>query len=129
MGQVRHGSAATTFAVRAAIQRSQAPLSALSEKLGGNPKTVANWRRQAKVEDLKTGPQEPRSTVLTEGEEAAIVAFRHNTFLPLDNYLYALQPQVPHLTRSAPDRCLQRHGISRLPDVEGDTPRRQKFKR
>ena len=47
MGQVRHGSAATTFAVRAAIQRSQAPLSALSEKLGGNPKTVANWRRRA----------------------------------------------------------------------------------
>jgi len=24
---------------------------------------------------------------------------------------------------------LQRHGISRLPDVEGDKPRRQKFKR
>ena len=27
------------------------------------------------------------------------------------------------------DRCLQRHGISRLPDFEGDKPRRQKFKR
>lgn len=26
-------------------------------------------------------------------------------------------------------RCLQRHGISRLPDVEGDKPKRQKFKR
>jgi len=26
-------------------------------------------------------------------------------------------------------RCLQRHGISRLPDVEGDKPQRSKFKR
>jgi hypothetical protein len=26
-------------------------------------------------------------------------------------------------------RCLQRHGISRLPEVEGDKPKRQKFKR
>src|SRR5690606_35409044 len=25
--------------------------------------------------------------------------------------------------------CLQRHGISRLPDVEGDKPKRQRFKR
>jgi len=25
-------------------------------------------------------------------------------------------------------RCLQRHGISRLPDVEGDKPSRKKFK-
>ncbi len=43
--------------------------------------------------------------------------------------LYALQPSVPHLTRSALHRCLQRHGISRLPDIEGDKPKRQKFKR
>lgn len=26
-------------------------------------------------------------------------------------------------------RCLQRHGISRLPDVDGDKPTRQRFKR
>ena len=130
MGQVRHGSATTTFAVRAAIQRSQASLSQLSGKLGINPKTVAKWRKRATVEDLKTGPREPRSTVLTEAEEAMIVAFRRHTLLPLDNCLYALQPHdPPHLTRSALHRCLQRHGISRLPDVEGDKPKRQKFKR
>ena len=42
---------------------------------------------------------------------------------------FALQPSIPHLTRSALHRCLQRHGISRLPDGEGDKPKRQKFKR
>ncbi len=50
-----------------------------------------------------------------------IVALRRHTLLPLDDCHYALQPSIPHLTRSALHRCLQRHGISRLPDVEGDT--------
>jgi transposase-like protein len=66
MGQVRHGSATTTHAVTAAIQRSQASLAQLSQELGINPKTVAKWRKRASVEDMKTGPTEPRSTVLTE---------------------------------------------------------------
>lgn len=129
MGQVRHGSATTTHAVRAAIQRSQASLATLSREFGINPKTVAKWRKRATVDDLKTGPKKPRSTVLTEAEEAAIVAFRRHTLLPLDDSLYALQTSIPHLTRSALHRCLQRHGISRLPDVEGDKPKRSKSKR
>lgn len=122
MGQIRHGSAATTYAVRAAIQRSQASLAQLSKELGINPKIVAKWRKRASVENLKIGLKEPRSTVLTEDEEALIVTFRRHTLLPLDDCLYALQPSIPHLTRSVLYRCLQRHGISRLPDVEGDIP-------
>jgi hypothetical protein len=61
-------------------------------------------------------------TVLTIEEEAMIVAFRRHALLPLDDCLYALQPTIPHLTRSALHRCLQRHGISRLPDITGDKP-------
>jgi transposase-like protein len=133
----RHDHATTTHAVRAAIQRSQASLAQLSRVLGINPKrvlginpkTVAKWRKRATVEDLKTGPKEPRSTILTEAEEAMIVAFRRHAPPPLDDCLYALQPKIPHLTRSPLHRRLQRHGISRLPDVEGDKPKRQKFKR
>ena len=90
---------------------------------------MAKWRKRETVEDRKTGPKEPRSTVLIEAEEAAIVAFRRHTLLPLDDCLYALQPSIPHLTRSALHRCLQRHGISRLPDVGGDKPKRAQFKR
>ena len=55
-------------------------------------------------------------------------SLRH-TLLPLDDCLYALQPTIPHLTRSSLHRCFQRHGISRLPDTEGDKPLRSKFKR
>lgn len=105
MGQVRHGSATTTHAVRAAIQRSQASLSTLSREFGMNPKSVAKWRKRQTVEDLKTGPKEPRSTVLSEAEEAMVVAFRRHTLLPLDDCLYALQPSIPNLTRSALHRC------------------------
>ena len=113
----------------AAMQRSQASLSDLSRELGINPKTVAKWRKRETVEDRKTGPTQPRSTVLSEADDAMVVAFRRHTLLPLDDCLYALQPSIPHLTRSALHRSLQRHGISRLPEVDGDKPKRQRFKR
>ena len=58
-----------------------------------------------------------------------IVTFRQHTFLPLYDCLYALHSSIPHLTRSVLHGCMQRHGISRLPDVEGDKPKRQKFQR
>ena len=74
------------------------------------------------------GPKEPRSSVLSVEDEAVIVAVRRHTLLPLDDCLYTLQPTIPHLTRSARHRCLQRHGISRLPDVDGDKPKRSRFK-
>ena len=128
MGQILHGSAKTTHAVRALIQRSCASNAALSRELGVNVKTVAKWRKRNHVEDMRMGPKEAKSTVLSIEEEAVIVAFRQHTLLPLDDCLYALQPTIPHLTRSSLHRCLQRHRISRLPEVEGDKPKK-KFKR
>jgi transposase-like protein len=101
----------------------------LSRQLGINPKTVAKWRKRQTLQDMKTGPMEPRSKTLSEAEEAMVVAFRRHTLLPLDDCLTALQPTILHLTRSALHRCIQRHGISRLPDVDGDRPKRQRFKR
>src|SRR5215212_7803180 len=98
MGQVLHGSARTTAAVRRAIQHSQESLRVLAKRHGINPKTVAKWKKRPSVQDERTGPKEPRSTVLSREEEAIIVAFR-------------------------------RHGLSRLPNTDGDKPRRSKFKR
>ena len=128
MGQVLHGSATTTEAVRRAIQHSQASLRALAKRHGVNPKTVAKWKKRSTTADLRTGPKAPKSTTLTIEDEAVVVAFRRHTLLPLDDCLYALQATIPHLTRSSLHRCLQRHGISRLPEVDGDKPARKKFK-
>src|SRR6202140_3666985 len=128
MGQVLHGSATTTEAIRRTIQHSQASLRALARRYGINPKTVAKWKKRSSVADLPTGPREPKSPVLSIGGEAIIVAFRRHTWLALDDCLYALQATIPSLTRSSLHRCLQRHGISRLPEVEGDRPQKRKFK-
>src|ERR1700722_17841753 len=128
MGQILHGCATTTEAIRRAIQHSQESLRALAKRYGINQKTVAKWKSRSSLADLPTGPKEPKSTVLSIEEEAIVVAFRKHTLLPLDDCLYSLQATIPHLTRSSLHRCLQRHGISRLPDVEGDKPNRHKFK-
>jgi len=107
------------------IQRSKASLQALSDRYGINPKTVAKWRTRTSLEDRRMGPKVPRSTVLSADEETLIVAFRRHMLLPLDECLYAVQATIPHLTRSSLHRLFQRHGISRLPSVEGPPARRQ----
>jgi transposase-like protein len=101
MGQILHGCATTTEAVRRAIQNSQESLRALAKRYGINQKTVAKWKQRETVADLPTGPKEAKSTVLSIEEEAIIVAFRRHTLLSLDDCLYALQPTIPHLTRSS----------------------------
>lgn len=111
-----------------ATQNSQESIAALARRYDVTPATVAKWKKRKYVHDTKMGPKAPRSTVLTPEEEAIIVAFRKHTLLPLDDCLYALQETLPHLTRSSLHRCLQRHDISRLPDVEGDKPKKKKFK-
>ena len=120
--------ATTTEAVCRAIQHSQESLRVLAQRYGINQKTVAKWKRRTSVADVPTGPKDPKSTVLTIEEEAIVVAFRRHTLLPLDDCLYSLQATIPHLSRSSLHRCLQRHHISRLPDVQGDKPDKKKFK-
>ena len=65
MGQVLHGSARTTKAVRRAIQASQESIAKLAERYDLNPKTVHKWKKRDSVNDAPMGPKQPRSTVLT----------------------------------------------------------------
>lgn len=83
MGQFLHGSATTTHAVRAAIQRSKASVAEIAERYGVNRKTVMKWKKRASVADAPMGPKDPRSTVLSAEEEAICVAFRRHTLPPL----------------------------------------------
>ena len=101
---------------------------ALAARDGINQKTVAKWKNRDTVADRPAGPKEAKSTVLTIEDEAVIVAFRRYTLLPLDDCPYALQATIPNLTRSSLHRCLQRHGIGRIPDVDGNKPPKRKFK-
>ena len=128
MGQILDGCATTTAALRRAIHHSQESLRTLAKRYGINQKTVARWKQRSSVADRPTGPKEARSTVLSIEDVAVVEAFRRHTLLPLDDCLYALQPTLPHLTQSSLHRCLQRHGISRLPNVDGDKPARRTVK-
>ena len=108
MGQILHGSARTTAAVRRAIQHSEASLRTLASRYGINQKTVAKWRRRTETSDQRPGPKDARSTVLSIEEEAIIVAFRNHTLLALDDCLYALQATIPHLCQRRlkfPQKC------------------------
>ncbi len=91
-----------------------------ASRFGVNPKIIANWRKRAFVADQPKGPKAPRSTTLSPDQEAIIVAFRRHTLLPLGDCLYTLHATIPQLPRSSLQRCLQRHGISCLPEVEGE---------
>ncbi len=128
MGQILHGSATTTEAVRRAIQARQESVRAAAKRYGISSTTVQKWRSRQASTDGRMGPKEVRSSVLSLEQESVVVAFRRHTLLPLDDCLYALQPTIPQLTRSSLHRCLQRRGISRLPDVDGDKPKRSRFK-
>ena len=113
MAGVLHGSARTTPRVRAELQASQEATRSLAARYGLNPKTVAKWRKRTTTADQPMGPTRPRSTVLSEVEEAIIVEFRRRTLLPLDDGLGCLRESIPKLSRSALHRCLVRHGLAR----------------
>lgn len=79
-------------------------------------KRLSNGRKE--ISPMIPRPKKIKSTVLTEAEIDAIVAFRKMTGLPLDDVLYSLQETIPHLSRSSLHRCLKRHGCSVLPKKE-----------
>jgi hypothetical protein len=47
-----------------------------------------------------------------------IMAFSQQTLPPFDGCLYTLKSSISGLPQSSLPRCLQRPGISRLPDSE-----------
>ena len=118
MGQVLHANARTTEAIRREIGNSEESLAKAATRFNVNPKTIIPWRKREDSKDLPMGPKKVKSTVLSEVEEEAIVAFRKMTELPLDDVLYSLQKTIPHLSRSSLHRCLKRHGCSVFPKKE-----------
>ena len=122
-----HGPVRTTPRVRAELQAAQGTTRSLAARYGLNPKTVAKWRGRTGTADAPMGPRRPRSSVLTEIEEAIVVEFRRHTLLPLDDVLGCLRETIPALSRSALHRCFQRHGISRLPQAGEKASKRKRF--
>ena len=122
-----HGSARITPRVRAALQVSKETSGALAKRYGLSRNTVTEWRVPTTTEDAPMRPSAPHSTVRTVVEEAMVVEFRRRTLLPLDDVLGCLCDSIPKFTRSSLHRCLERHGISRLPESPDHASKRGKF--
>src|ERR1700733_1587423 len=107
MGQLLHGCAKTTHAIRKELQRSKASIQELSRRYNINPKTVVKWRNRVEegIRDRSNAPKSPR-TALSAADQALIIAFRKATQLPLDDCYDSLVGKIPHLSRSNLYRCL-----------------------
>jgi hypothetical protein len=60
------------------------------------------------------GPKNPRSSLLSQEDEAIILTYRWRTRLALDDAHLRLRSLMPNLSRSTLYRCLKRRGLSRI---------------
>ena len=113
-----HKQATTTPKVRAAIRASDEPAWVLSERHGVSEQTVWKWRKRDDVQDRSHTPHRLQTT-LTPAQEAVVVELRKMLLLPLDDLLAVVREFLnPKVSRSGLDRCLRRHGVSRLRDLK-----------
>ncbi|MEQ1484883.1 MAG: hypothetical protein ABL913_04840, partial [Methyloglobulus sp.] len=128
MASILHGNAKTTPRIRQEMQDADESLATLAARYSLNEKTVLKWTHADGVEDKKSGPATRRS-VLTEVEQQAVCTVRRHLRLPLDDLYLVFKPRIPKLSRSNLHRCLQHHGLSRLPIGEdGRAPKRKASK-
>ena len=118
-----HKQATTTPKVRAAIKASEEPAWVLADRYGISEQTVWKWRKRDDVHDLSHTPHKLQTT-LTPAQEAVAVALRTTLLLPLDDLLAVVREFLnPSVSRSGMDRCLRRHGVSRLQDLKPEVPK------
>ena len=107
-------------------RRKRRPAS-LAARYGLNPKTVAKWRKRTTTADQPMGPTRPRSTALTEAEEAIVVAFRRRTLLPLDDVLGCLRETHPQADPQRPSPLPRAPRHLPVAQRRGETSKRQPF--
>ena len=125
-----HKQATTTPKVRAAIQESDEVGTLLAERFGVTPQTIYKWRKRDSVEDRSHTPHKLQTT-LTPAQEAVAVALRKTLLVSLDDLLAVVREFLnPHVSRSGLDRCLRRHGVGNLRDLQAKAarPKRSGFK-
>jgi transposase InsO family protein len=118
-----HKQATTTPKIRAAIQASDEPAWIVAERYGISEQTVWKWRKRDGVHDHSHTAHRLQTT-LTPAQEAVAVVLRKTLLLPLDDLLSVVREFLnPNVSRSGLDRCLRRHGVSKLRDLKPKTPK------
>ena len=95
----------------------------MAERYGISEQTVWKWRKRDSVHD-RSHTAHRLQTTLTPAQEAVAVSLRSTLLLPLDDLLAVVREFLnPHVSRSGLDRCLRRHGVSRLQDLKPKQPK------
>lgn len=114
----QHKNATTTAEMRAFIFESDLPTAKLSRLLNISESTVRKWRKRKSVADLSHTPKQ-LNTTLSVAQEYVVVQLRIRLMLSLDQLLAVCKEFINENTsRAGLQRCLKRHGVSRLADME-----------
>ena len=113
-----HAQARTTSRTRAEIKKSSASLAELAERYNISRATARKWKGRETAQDLSHRPHK-LSTTLTPGQEAVVVELRRTVLLPLDDWVAVVRKFInPAVSRSGLDRCLRRHGVANLRELQ-----------
>jgi transposase-like protein len=114
----QHANATTTPEMRAFIHESDLPTAVLARLLKISESTVRKWRQRESMSDASHVPKQ-LNTTLSEAQEYVVVELRTRLLLSLDELLVVCKQFInPHVSRAGLQRCLKRHGVSRLADME-----------
>ena len=114
----QHANATTTPEMRAFIHESDLPTAVLARLLKISESTVRKWRNRDTLTDGSHVPKQ-LNTTLSEAQEYVVVELRTRLLLSLDELLAVCKQFInANVSRAGLQRCLKRHGVSRLADME-----------
>ena len=114
----QHANATTTPEMRAFIHESDLPTAVLSRLLKVSESTIRKWRKRASHSDASHVPKQ-LNTTLSEAQEYVVVELRTRLLLSLDELLAVCKQFINvNVYRAGLQRCLKRHGVSQLGDID-----------
>lgn len=113
-----HKQARTTPAIRAEIRQASGTLAELAARYNVTIDTIRKWKGRDSVED-RSHTAHRLQTTLTPAQECIAVELRKILRLGLDDLLVVVREFLnPAVSRSGLDRCLRRHRVSSLRELE-----------
>ncbi|MEH6451765.1 MAG: helix-turn-helix domain-containing protein [Psychromonas sp.] len=123
----QHKNATTTPEMRTFIYESDLATAKLARLLNISESTVRKWRKRENCEDLPHTPKHLHTTLTTE-QEYVVVQLRVRLMFSLDQLLAVCKAYINlNTSRAGLQRCLKRHGVSRLADMDGSEFEQKNF--
>ena len=97
----------------------------MAERFGTTEQTVYKWKHRDSVHDRSHTPHRLQTT-LTPAQEAVAVVLRKTLLVSIDDLLAVVREFLnPEVSRSGLDRCLRRHGVGNLRDLQAKDRKRK----